>query len=311
MDDTNFIAHEDDDRPLFTSRRHRKRSPEHTAGGLILLTLLLAAGAGGWLRHRAHTSPSTTPVTAAIPLPPPPAVPAPTARPADLPALGASDAFVRTIAAELSSRPRLASWLATDGLVHRFVLAVVDVSVGRSPGSPLAFLSPERPFTVTVREGRLVTNPGSYHRYDAMAATFASLDTEGTARLFRRLEPLMEVSYRQLGLSDATFQETVARAFGRLLAVRFPETPAELRQGVTTYLYADESLEDAPGVVKDLLRVGPENGHIIQEKLRALADAMGVEPIAPLTATAPAPPGPGRAQRDAIPTLDTFRPSNP
>ncbi|MGD8496981.1 MAG: hypothetical protein PVF05_12455, partial [Gemmatimonadales bacterium] len=51
----------------------------------------------------------------------------------DLPPLSASDEFVRRAAAELSARPALAEWLATDSLVRAFVGAVVKVSAGLSP----------------------------------------------------------------------------------------------------------------------------------------------------------------------------------
>jgi len=284
MDESNFITDEAGERPMFTSRRHRRRAPERTAGAIILVTLFLAAAGGGWLWHRSHAAqaaPTEAPMFPAVADPSTPSAQAPTSRPADLPELDASDAFVRNLVSGLSARPQLASWLATDGLVHRFVLAVVDVAYGRSPGSPLAFLSPERPFRAQVSDGRLVVDPSSYHRYDALAVTFASLDTEGTARLYNRLYPLMDDAYRTLGLGDASFQETLARAFGRMLAVRFPETPPELAHPTVAYIYADEALENLSPAEKDFLRLGPDNGRRIQAKLTELAAAMGVQPVAP------------------------------
>ena len=206
---------------------------------------------------------------------------------AGLPGLAASDAFVRPLVSALSSHPQLAAWMATDNLVHRFVLAAVDVANGRSPGGALAFLSPKRPFKAEMRGGRLVVDPSSYRRYDAMTATFVSLDTQGTARLFAKLEPLMQDAYRELGLGNEPFRHVLGRAFGRLLAVDFPESPPELAHPSVEYVYADQRLEDLGPAEKDLLRVGPENGRRIQAKLRELADAMAITPVAPPDRTTP------------------------
>jgi hypothetical protein len=114
-----------------------------------------------------------------------------------------------------------------------------------------------------------------------MTATVVSLDTQGTARLFARLEPLMEDAYHELGLEDEPFRQVLGRAFGRLLAVDFPESPPELAHPGVEYIYANPRLEDLSPVEKDLLRVGPENGRRIQAKLRELAAAMGITPVAP------------------------------
>jgi hypothetical protein len=129
--------------------------------------------------------------------------------------------------------------------------------------------------------GRLVVEPSSYRRYDAMTATFVSLDTQGTTRLFAKLEPLMEDAYRELGLTDEPFRQVLGRAFGRLLAVDVPASPPELAHPSVESIYSDQRLEDLTPTEKDLLRVGPENGRRIQAKLRELAAAMAVTPVTP------------------------------
>ncbi|MFW6193189.1 MAG: DUF3014 domain-containing protein [Gemmatimonadota bacterium] len=203
----------------------------------------------------------------------------------DLPELDASDELVRRLAEGLSSRPDLAEWLATDGLIRRFVGATVLVAAGRSPREEVEFLGPEGDFRAeptgetvdldTVAAPVSVVDTASYHRYDAVAATVASLETEGTAELYGRLRPLFQDAYRELGFRDRSFHVVLARAVETLLAVPVPEEPVEvLPTGGTAFEYRDPRLEALSPAQKHLLRMGPDNIRRVQAKLRELAEAL-------------------------------------
>ncbi len=194
----------------------------------------------------------------------------------DLPPLDTSDEVVRRVVAGLSARPEWASWLVSDDLVRRFVLSVVAVADGRSPESQLRFLAPEDPFRVRESGEGMVIDPDGYHRFDLVAATFASLDTQGVARLYRQLHPLMEDAYRELGLPDRTFDETVRQAFARLLSTPVPSEPPAVQPDGGQWAFSAAELEALSPAQKDLLRMGPENAGRVQAKLRELADALGV-----------------------------------
>lgn len=237
---------------------------------VVVLVLLLAGGAWLWLRAgdddgtAGGADPADTTATAA---------PADSA--IDLPELGASDELVRRMAEGLSSRPELAEWLATDRLVRRFVGAVVVVAAGRSPREELEFLDPEAGFEVRRPDEPTVVDTASYRRYDAVAATVASLDTRGTAELYRRLRPLFQEAYRDLGFQEGSFDGALARAIETLLAVPVPEGPVEVVPvGGNAYEYGDPELEALSPARKHLLRMGPENIRRIQAKLRELAGAL-------------------------------------
>lgn len=202
----------------------------------------------------------------------------------DLPEVGASDAYVRAAVEHLSSHPEWLAWLATDGLVHRFVGAVVSIDAGRSPRDELDFMGPEGDFGVRRPRGRIVVDTSSYRRYDLAATVVASLDTEGTARLYRRLHPLFEEEYGRLGFPSSSFDETLTGAIDHLLAVPVPEGPVVLipsEDGVV-YEYRDPELESLSPAQKQLLRMGPENVRRIQRKLTALAEELGL-PILPVS----------------------------
>src|SRR5687767_14500998 len=62
--------------------------------------------------------------------------------------LDQSDAIVRNLVAALSSHPRVAAWLTTNGLIRNFVVVVENVSTGATPAGHLRVLRPTGPFRV-------------------------------------------------------------------------------------------------------------------------------------------------------------------
>jgi len=71
-------------------------------------------------------------------------------------------------------------------------------------------------------------------------------------------------------VSDGTFEEALARAMDNLLAVEVPEGPLEVREAVGRYVYTDPGLEGLTPAAKHLLRMGPENARLVQDKLRQI-----------------------------------------
>jgi hypothetical protein len=318
-------VHDDDggqkegERPAFFPRRQRGLSGRPRAVALVAVLVLLAGG-GVWYWLASRDGSETT-IRGGDLGEPPPARAAPADSAADLPPLDASDALVRDLVAGLSSRPRLAEWLATDRLVRRFVGAVVSVAAGTSPRDELAFLDPDGAFEVrgsradgdgaaaddepatgdsvagdgSGAAGRpAVIDPASYDRYDPVATTIASLDTEGTAEIYRRLRPLFREAYRELGFSEGSFDGTLARAVENLLAVPVPEEPVEVVPAAegTDWVYRNPDLEGLSPAQKHLLRMGPENVHRVQAKLRELAGALDL-PLVELRGRGGSDAGPG------------------
>jgi hypothetical protein len=111
-------------------------------------------------------------------------------------------------------------------------------------------------------------------------ATVVSLDTEGTAEQYRRLRPLFQEAYRDLGFRTS-FDAALAGAVEMLLAVPVPQGPVELeRAGVGAYEYRDPELEGLSPAQKHLLRMGPRNIERVQAKLRHLVEALDL-PVLP------------------------------
>ncbi len=182
-----------------------------------------------------------------------------------------SDDYIRTIAREISTHPRLATWLKTKNIIRKFTAAVDNIANGQSPRRQVDFFYPKGPFSVVKRGDRLVIDQASYRRYDPLVDVFISLDSKGCVNLFRSLKPLFQEAYRELGYPAADFEATLIRAILELLRTPIVENEIVVERGVFNYYMVDPFLEELSEAQKHLLRMGPDNVAAIQIKLREIA----------------------------------------
>jgi len=195
------------------------------------------------------------------------------------------DGPFRAAMMHVSAHPVLASYLANDRLLRRFVLAVDAVAGGYSPSDQVEFLRPSRPFIVREDEGILVVAPGTYRRYDLVGDVFASLDSEEMVYVYRRFSPRLDAIYHEVGWADHAFDMRMREAIDHLLEVEVPIGQVEVEQRAIVYAYADDRFENLTEAQKHLLRVGPRNARQIQSKLREFRTAMGWPEPAPAADT--------------------------
>lgn len=260
------------------SIRRRRRSSSPLPRILAAVAIILVLVGLGWLWYQSREDPEPPPTAPTVEEPTPEPAEEPDVPPLELPELSASDEFVRTLVARLSEHPQLAQWLANDELIHRFVMVVVDLAGGSNPAANVEFMVPDESFSVRESDGRLYIAPESHARFNLLAATFASLDTEGTVQLYRQLRPLIIESYEELGIPDYTFDEMLEMALRNLLAVEVPDEPVEVVAHEELYDFQDPELEARGGAEKALHRMGPENTRLIQAKLEELARELGIQP---------------------------------
>ena len=271
---------------------------------VVAAVVLAALGVAGYILFPALRPPPPAPVVRApaAPVPPPPApvptMPPPTAPPpaaetpeTPLPPVAESDPLVRDLARGLSPQPTLSDWLSMPALIPRFVAGVDNVADGESPRPNLAALAPSAKFQTIERSGRVYLDPKSYARYDPFANVFASLDPHATVELYRKLQPLYDDAYRDLGHPDGHFVDAIGRAVPLLLATPVVEGDVELVPKVVSYAFADPKLEALRPAQKHFLRMGPRNVRLVQQQLRAIATELGIPE------GAPAAPDPGAAGR--------------
>jgi hypothetical protein len=242
----------------------RHRLAPGVVAGLLALAAVVLFGTWLFFRKPGGTPPRPSPRGEAT-LPPSPSAAPPTLPPG----------------MHLSADARFAAWLATRDLVRVFVVAVEDVADGGSPRAPLAFLAPQGAFKVTKAQGRLVIDPQSYARYDAVADVLASLDASACVAVYKRVEPLLDAAHREQGHVEGGFSKTLATAAARLLATPVPGDEVAVRpvqRATLVYALEDEGLEALSPAQKHLLRMGPRNSRRILAKVRELVRALGLEP---------------------------------
>ena len=196
----------------------------------------------------------------------------------DVPPLDQSDPVVRELVKQLTSHPRIAAWLATDGLIRTFTVSVENVSGGSTPAARLRVWRPQSAFEIVARGRELQIAPASYQRYDDLADAAASIDPAGAARLYATLKPRIEEAHRDLGYPDTSFDRTLEQAIVSLLRTPVPDAAPRLEPKGIGYAFVDPRLEGLTPAQKQLLRMGPRNVRLIQSSLRQIALALGIPP---------------------------------
>ena len=246
--------------------------------GIAVVALLAFALGVYWFLGRGDDPPPVETVVEAPPpavLPPPPPV-APAPEPVEVPALDESDVFVRDLVSALSAHPGLAAWLVNDGIVRRTVVVFDNIADGTNPAQHVTFMRPETRFATSGDATELRIDLRNYDRYDLHTQIIDSLDTQGTAELYRMLEPLLDQAYVELGNPDRPFIGTIERAVVNLLNAPILENPPALIEHAPFFHYTDTRLESLSPAQKQFLAVGPDNVRTIQAKLRQLALAIGI-----------------------------------
>jgi Protein of unknown function (DUF3014) len=245
---------------------------------LVVAALIVATAAAVYIAAgRMHrVAPATTEARRAETLQAPVRPLGGNAAPIDLPPLDQTDRIVRDLVKQITSHPRIAAWLATDGLIRTFTVAVQNVAEGATPAGRFRALRPASGFETIARAGDLHIAPRSYQRYDDLADAAVSIDAAGAARLYATLKPRIEEAYRDLGFPDTPFDRTLERAIVLLLRTPAPDTAARLEPKGIGYGFADPALEGLTAAQKQLLRMGPRNVRMIQSSLRQIALALGI-----------------------------------
>ena len=241
--------------------------------------VILIIGLGVYVFLGPADEPDAPPQAVVEPPPPPPPPPEPVepdAEPFELPALDDSDAVIRDLIATLSAHPGLAAWLVTDDLIRTFVVAVDNVADGSNPAQHVPFMRPDTRFETTGAEPELRIAPASYDRYDGLPRIVASLDTIGTATLYRQLLPLMDQAYAELGNPDVTFSMTFHRAVAHVLETPVIEGAPTVVPRASFFEYTDPTLQGLSPAQKQLLIMGPENLRTVHGTIRDIATAIGL-----------------------------------
>lgn len=259
------------------------------------LVVLALAGFFGWRYFSAPdqaSSPSDVPAAVApVDTPPPAAPPAPAIQhpvepptaevdAAPLPALADSDAQVGEALTDLITRQNVLAFLQLDGFLRRAVATVDNLPRAQAPVMVWPIKPTPQRFTTSRGEGGAVEtiHPDNSRRYTPLVLMIESVDTAKAVALYRRLYPLFQQAYEELGFPGRYFNDRLVQVLDHLIATPVPPGPlavtlVEVKGEVPStrpwarYEFADPALESMSAGRKMLVRTGAENQRRLQAKL--------------------------------------------
>jgi hypothetical protein len=190
-----------------------------------------------------------------------------------LPDLPSSDGAFRETMTLVS--PGLAPWLSTDQLIGKYVFIANDFSQGIRLEKHMRFLKQAQPFTVEETDNGLFMSKQSYQRYDKLAAAIDAMDVRSTLAVYKKFRPLMLQVFAGFSYpADHTLEDIFEKTAAEILAAPVIEEPVALVRTSVLYKFADKKLEVLSPVSKQMIRMGPENTRIIQNKIRLLVQEL-------------------------------------
>jgi len=190
-----------------------------------------------------------------------------------LPLLDSSDEAFRDEVMKLS--PGLAPLVDTEHLIRQYVVIANDFSQGLRIENHLRFLKLPEPFVADQSEKGLFIAEKSYRRYDKLAAAINAMDVQATLAVYKKFKPLLMQVFAEFSYPEGTELEDIfTKAAAEILAAPVIEEPIALVKPSVRYKFADSRLEELNPVHKQMIRMGPENTHIIQSKVRMLVEEL-------------------------------------
>ncbi len=270
----------------------RRNAP--LAVGIVVLAGI-AFAAWRWLLPDAPpevSKPPAAPTTTLAPPPPPPepAIENPVAAPPDAPASPTATDLESALTA-LVGADTVGSLFRLQDLPRRIVTTVDNL--GRAQAS--AALWPVRPpsgeFT-TDRSGEYeVIASANHQRYARHVAAFEAIDAATAAVAYRRVYPVLQRAYEDLGMPGKYFNDRLVAVIDLMLAtpeaptalrVRLPEFGADMKpeRPWVLYQYEDPALQQLSSGQRILLRTGPDNLRRIKAKLKEIRAEIAARPVA-------------------------------
>jgi hypothetical protein len=263
------------------------------------LIVLLVLGVGGYLAwDHFKPAPEPTPASAPVPTTAVPATPLPTtpAEPAiqhpvepptdaaaaaqPMPALTEADAYVRDALVGLLGRDQVLTWLLTEGFVRRAVATVDNLPRELAPVMVWPVKpTPGRFATLKAADGTSETiHVDNAARYTPFVRFIEAVDSAQAVALYRRLYPLFQQAYEELGFPGRYFNDRLVQVLDHLiatpvqpgpLAVKLVEVkgPVPSTRPWVRYEFADPALESLSAGQKMLLRTGADNHQRLRAKL--------------------------------------------
>lgn len=191
-----------------------------------------------------------------------------------LPELEASDAdYTQDL---LAVSPQLKLGVFKNEQIRKTIFSINDIAQGlRPPLKHLREIPFTQPFSVTQEGGGIYMSTQGYHRYDEIAQAINSIDTRGAVALYKKYLPLFQSVFSEFSYPD-NYQvlDSIKAATGKVLQAPVITEKIQLVRPSVRYKFADPELEKLSALDKQMLRMGPDNTRLIQNKMRELVQAL-------------------------------------
>jgi hypothetical protein len=248
--------------------------------------LVFAVAAGGlWLwrqqmpavlRTTANVPAADPGVAQAEPDKAPPALPT-----AVLPATAEELVKAEDVTAALTrllGRDAVLRFVETTDFPRRFVATLDNLAREHAPVTTWPVVPAPGQFQVAKDGSSQVIAPQNARRYDAFVAFVGFIDTAQAVDLYRRMYPVLQQAYRDLGFGNRSLHERVFQVIDVLLATPEPQQapkisltevkgPIRSERPWTRYQYDDPGFERLTSGQKLLLRMGPDHRKALKAKL--------------------------------------------
>ena len=191
-----------------------------------------------------------------------------------LPTLDESDAEAKKQVDSLTTNGNLSNWLHSEHIIRRGVTFIDGLSRGLQLNKMHKAPTPKGKFLVVKEGKKLWLNPENYQRYDYLINVIQVIDSDKLVEIFHQFRPLLEEAYGELGHAPKKLDNAVISALDQILLAPIHSDPIELTQESVQYKYASPNLEALPPIQKQLLRMGPKNTQLIQNKARLLREKL-------------------------------------
>ncbi|MBE7941253.1 DUF3014 domain-containing protein, partial [Ramlibacter aquaticus] len=190
----------------------------------------------------------------------------------------------------LLGRQGVASFLRADDFARRLVATVDNLGRAHAPSSLWPVAATPGRFGVDESGGSTVAALDNAARYTPWVQWVERVDAAKAVALYRRMYPLLQAQYQQLGYPGRQFQGRLLEVIGLLLDTPEPAQPPTLQLLQFTgevasqrpwvhYEFTDPALEALPAGQKILLRVGLVNERRLKKKLAEFRDALRTPPV--------------------------------
>ncbi|MDG1507867.1 MAG: DUF3014 domain-containing protein [Luminiphilus sp.] len=188
--------------------------------------------------------------------------------PAPVVAEETGDRYARESIDAVNGGKALAQFVAGDYVVERAVAIIDALRRGEVPYKLLPVGKPSTTFPISDDGLRVTLDAAGFSRYDGFAQWVGGLDTTALVSLLNDYEMIATQALTRMGVSDFDIRSAVLAATTQILSTPQVAVDAELMRREANWVYIDPELEALSSLQKQVLRMGPENADIIQQKAR-------------------------------------------